>query len=276
MSTRPLTKTFGAQVLGVKLAEEPLTEALVERLKLLLRQHRLLLFRDQAPISGEQQVKLSQAFGELESTFSKHPRSPHPEIFRVSNWEGEGCTQVGRSGWHIDGTFLMKPFKIQTMHFPSTIKGGDTLFMPLKEFFESRSQELQTRWKNTWMITKYGVVHPLVHQHPLRQDMTMVFHCGRPFVAGWLQNQTVVPATVIQDEISANLEEAFPEIGFRAEWKQNDFAIIDNLAVAHFAVESTQTPHEQAGIRILHRTTISGEHIPRKSTGETSFQQIQT
>ena len=30
-------------------------------------------------------------------------RSPHPDVFRVSNDEREGCTGVGRTGWHIDG-----------------------------------------------------------------------------------------------------------------------------------------------------------------------------
>jgi len=29
----------------------------------------------------------------------------------VSNDEDEGCTGVGRTGWHIDGTFLDKPYK---------------------------------------------------------------------------------------------------------------------------------------------------------------------
>ena len=65
------------------------------------------------------QVQISQQLGEIESTFYKHPRSPHPDIFRVSNDENEGCTQVGRTGWHIDGTFQQMPFKYQTMHFHS-------------------------------------------------------------------------------------------------------------------------------------------------------------
>ena len=51
---------------------------------------------------------------------------PHPDIFRVSNDETEGCVGVGCTGWHIDGTFQWRPFKYQTMHFHSTCEGGET------------------------------------------------------------------------------------------------------------------------------------------------------
>ncbi len=54
--------------------------------------HRLLVFRDQGIVSGERQVEISRWFGELESTFYKHPHSPHPDVFRVSNDEQTGCT----------------------------------------------------------------------------------------------------------------------------------------------------------------------------------------
>ena len=56
--------------------------------------HRLVIFRDQGEVSGKQQVQISSWFGELESTFYKHPKSPHPDIFRVSNDNDQGCTGV--------------------------------------------------------------------------------------------------------------------------------------------------------------------------------------
>ena len=58
-------------------------------------------------------VEFSATLGKVESTFSKHPRSPHPDIFRVSNDHTEGCTGVGRTGWHVDGTFMRTPFMYQ-------------------------------------------------------------------------------------------------------------------------------------------------------------------
>lgn len=54
--------------------------------------HRVVVFRDQGVMSGQQQVNISEWFGPCESTFYKHPKSPHPDIFRVSNNKLEGCT----------------------------------------------------------------------------------------------------------------------------------------------------------------------------------------
>ena len=61
--------------------------------------HRLLVFRDQGVVSGERHVEISQLFGELESTFYKHPASPHPDVFRVSNDPAQGCTGGFACGW---------------------------------------------------------------------------------------------------------------------------------------------------------------------------------
>ena len=58
-----------------------------------VREHRLLVFREMpTSLSGKRQVEFSSRLGQVESTFYKHPRSPHPDVFRVSNDEGEGCT----------------------------------------------------------------------------------------------------------------------------------------------------------------------------------------
>lgn len=52
------------------------------------------MFKDQGVVSGERHVEISKWFGELESTFYKHPKSPHPDVFRVSNDSEEGCTGI--------------------------------------------------------------------------------------------------------------------------------------------------------------------------------------
>jgi taurine dioxygenase len=43
---------------------------------------------------------------------------------------------------------------------------------------------------------------------------------------------------------------------------QGDFALIDNLAVAHFAAPGTQRAAGEAGLRVLHRTTVAGDAAP--------------
>ena len=85
-----------------------------------------MVFRDQGIISGDRHVEISKWFGELESTFYKHPASPHPDVFRVSNDEREGCTGVGRTGWHVDGSFQPAPFSYSLYHIHSVPSSGDT------------------------------------------------------------------------------------------------------------------------------------------------------
>ena len=48
------------------------------------------------------------------------------------------------------------------------------------------------------------------------------------------------------------------------QWQPGDFIISDNLAVGHEAAPESQLPHEQVGLRILHRTTVKGKHRPSR------------
>lgn len=48
------------------------------------------------------------------------------------------------------------------------------------------------------------------------------------------------------------------------EWEEGDFLITDNLALAHEAAPETQYPVQEVGLRILHRTTVAGIHVPIK------------
>lgn len=66
--------------------------SVIEQIQKYVTEHRMLIFKDQGVISGDRHVEISRWFGELESTFYKHPKSPHPDIFRVSNDRNEGCT----------------------------------------------------------------------------------------------------------------------------------------------------------------------------------------
>lgn len=283
---RPLTKYFGAEVHGVDLTTINMKNpAFLDQLKRDLIQHRVLLFRNQQNLTGQRQVEISKMLGTVTSTFYKHPESPHPDIFRVSNNEDVGCTNVGRSGWHIDGTFMMRPFSYQTMYFESVVEGGDTYFIPLREFYDSQPEETQQRWKKLWMVTgrRQTPVHPLVCNHPYRSnnETTMLFHCGEPFVKGWFQEDengqvdtsNLLPSRPVQEELTQALDSKLDELGLRMQWQQGDFMINDNLGLVHYASEGTQADWRTVGLRILHRTTIVGgpDTVPQSLNGKSSF-----
>lgn len=116
---------LGVEIRGIDLKSK-LSSETIARIKDDVHKHRLLIFKNQGIISADRHVEISTWFGSLESTFYKHPRSPHPDVFRVSNDEREGCRNVGRTGWHIDGSFMEKPFSYALYHMVSVPKVGCT------------------------------------------------------------------------------------------------------------------------------------------------------
>eukprot|EP00798_Chlamydomonas_sp_ICE-L_P012409 gene12409-15598_t len=123
-------------------------------------------------------------------------------------------------------------------------------------------------------------MHPLVYQHPATADTTMLFHCGRPFCAGWGVStifpakvheaatpmppmRIILPGASIQDEITDAINTSTcngHDLVLTVKWQQHDFAILDNLALAHYAVPNTQKGAGASGLRILHRTTVYKGH----------------
>ncbi|MFB2981859.1 TauD/TfdA dioxygenase family protein [Microseira sp. BLCC-F43] len=103
---RPLTSFLGAEIQGVD-ASKALSTNTLTGLNDALIKHQLLVLRHQT-LTVEQQIAFSANFGKLEQ-FSPHPNYyKYPEIFPVSNRQGEGYLNVGHY-WHHDGSFLERP-----------------------------------------------------------------------------------------------------------------------------------------------------------------------
>ena len=109
---RPLSPSFGAEVLDFQLSSTPTAEA-VAMIRDLWAQHKLLLFRNQS-FDEAALVGFSKAFGALEIHVREEYLSPdHPEILYVSNIERDG-RRIGilsdnEVGWHYDQIYLPKP-----------------------------------------------------------------------------------------------------------------------------------------------------------------------
>eukprot|EP00091_Calanus_sinicus_P013436 TRINITY_DN29851_c0_g1_i1.p1 TRINITY_DN29851_c0_g1~~TRINITY_DN29851_c0_g1_i1.p1 ORF type:complete len:155 (+),score=27.22 TRINITY_DN29851_c0_g1_i1:27-467(+) len=107
---------LGCEVRGIKLSAD-ISDDVIAMIKEDVTKHRLLVFKNQEHLTPEQHLAVGRWFGEIESTFYNHPKSPHRDIFRVSNEKSEGCTNVGRTGWHIDGSFRYAPFSHSIYHY---------------------------------------------------------------------------------------------------------------------------------------------------------------
>lgn len=75
---------------------------------------------------------------------------------------------VGRTGWHIDGTFQKAPYAYSLYYMASVPKQGATVFAPLTEIIEGLSPEKYAEWDRLWMCSdrRSGPVHPLIYTHP--------------------------------------------------------------------------------------------------------------
>mmetsp|Transcript_31270 Transcript_31270/g.74322 ORF Transcript_31270/g.74322 Transcript_31270/m.74322 type:complete len:279 (+) Transcript_31270:303-1139(+) len=267
-----LLQGFGAQVKGVDL-NRLVPENVIERIRRDTYKHRLLLFKRQGTIVGSRHVEVSKWFGPIESRpFSKHPKSPHPDVFRVSNVRSEGCTGVGRTGWHIDGSFMDCPYQVSVYHMHSVPKRGATTFLPLAELVGRMSKAQATKWERLWMCSdrQSGPVHPVIYRHPRTGLPTMCLHLGMTAAFVWDKDKPGAERVTGPGETAELLEELGAliednrDLVYTHEWEEGDLLITDNLALAHEATPDTQRPVSEVGLRVLHRTTVAGVHVPQK------------
>nr|CAD7447277.1 unnamed protein product [Timema bartmani] len=177
---------------------------------------------------------------------------------------------VGRTGWHIDGSFQSAPFSYSLYHMVSVPKQGATAFAPLTELIEGLSPERRAEWKRLWMMSDRcsGPLHPLIYPHPHTGKMVMCFHTG--MVSGYVWDKGTERERYATDDefnrINQDIEDEFKKDGGKIQyvhqWSEGEFIISDNLAVGHEATPETQLPRSKVGLRVLHRTTIKGTHPP--------------
>ncbi|XP_045178049.2 alpha-ketoglutarate-dependent taurine dioxygenase-like [Mercenaria mercenaria] len=270
---------LGVEVRGFRLTKQSTySEELVEKIKKLVHKHRIVVFRDQGDVSGEKHVEISQWFGDIDGTVFEgdplfaHPKCPHPNVHRISNDPEEGCTNAGRSGWHIDGSFVQEPFGYALYHMPAVPKTGATEFIGFKELLESIPDEMRKRWERLWMVSDKGdkLIHPLVYPHPVTGNPAMCIHLGMTEAFIWDKGTTeerrtdAVETKELLEEIKNEIEKDGRRLVYPHEWRDGDFVITDNLAVGHFASANAIRPRSEVGLRILHRTTIKGISRPSK------------
>jgi alpha-ketoglutarate-dependent taurine dioxygenase len=62
-------------------------------------------------------------------------------------------TAVGRTGWHIDGSFQPAPFTYSLYHMVSVPLNGDTVFALLNEIVENLPSAKRNEWERLWMMS---------------------------------------------------------------------------------------------------------------------------
>ncbi|XP_002736248.1 alpha-ketoglutarate-dependent taurine dioxygenase-like [Saccoglossus kowalevskii] len=263
---------IGCEVHGIDIGL-PVSEKVIAQIKKDVTEHRILVFRNQHNIPPERHVEIGRWFGELESSmFYKHPKSPSPEIFRISNVKSEGSINRGRFGWHIDGSHFMKPVShtlYQIVHVPNE---GDTVYNPLNEIVQGLSTERLDRWERLWVRSNPPpqVIHPLIYSHPDTGKKVICIHLGTTASFIWDRGTNNERETGFDEtkELLAEIKHEFTKnqtLQYSHKWEVGDYIITDNLSVAHESAPSSQYSIEQVGLRVLHRVTVAGTNMPTKN-----------
>jgi taurine dioxygenase len=263
---------LGAAVEGIDLSnrETPPAE-LIKPLEEEMAKRGFLVFKNEQQISEEDFLRASCWWGgrELHSTHGVHPATPsgNRHIFRLSNDPAHGIPGVGPQ-WHNDGSFLPNTFSHSGYHIIRPAEnGGGTEFAHQGAAYDGLSPESQTFWSRLSSVnSNSGVVHPLVHEHPISGRKSVWLHLGMTGAVIEKRSKEEGFRLLDADELkqlchqyNALLNQGFKK-GYTIayEYEENDCVFIDNLAVAHRASESAHMPAEKQGLRIMHRSTVQG------------------
>lgn len=269
-----LLQPIGAQVRGIDLSAErtPPNEVL-EALERAMAHRGFLVFKNEKQLEEDQFLRASCWFGgrQLHSTHGVHPATPggNRHIFRLSNDRLHGIPGVGPQ-WHNDGSFIPATFSHSGYHIVRPAeRGGGTYFAHQGVAHDALPEEQQRRWRRLSSVNSAsGVVHPMVHEHPISKRKCIWLHLGMTgAVVEKVPNETrfrlLQPEELKQlcreynDALDAGLKGGY---ALCYEYRENDCLFIDNLAVAHRAAPEAHMPVEKQGLRIMHRSTVRGVH----------------
>lgn len=266
LSLYHLAPALGTEVHGIDLREELSTDV-VDFLKALLLQRKVIFFRDQE-ISVERQIEICRLWGELEIIDFLPQHSTHPEALHIKRGkDSKGYENI----WHSDVTWRECPSKasmLRAVKVPEV--GGDTMWAcmetayevlpePLKRFCEgltavhsvaqglSYTQGFDKMAEQTRRFPPQA--HPVIRTHP---------ETGRKSI--YVNRAHTSYLRGIDRHLGAELLNLLyrradvPEVQCRFHWRANSIAFWDNRSTQHYAI-SDYFPAE----REMYRVTVAGD-----------------
>tara|TARA_Y100000766_G_scaffold283601_1_gene299667 strand:+ start:852 stop:1697 length:846 start_codon:yes stop_codon:yes gene_type:complete len=269
-ATRPLTSTFGAEILDFQLTGNPDSED-TRAIKELWAEHKLLLFRNQS-FDEAALVGFSREFGDLEIHVREEYLSPeHPEILYVSNVKKDGrllgILADSEVGWHYDQIYLPRP-AVGSLLMADTLppEGGNTEFADMCAAWDALPEETQTRLDGCLANQSYeafnkaysvptnkkqkalspDIHHPIVRTHPVTHRKALYLCPGMTTeIVGWDPEKSAEMLEFLFDWTTR------PEFVYSHSWQPGDALMWDNACTMH-----RRDPFDPEHARLMKRTTI--------------------
>ncbi len=262
LQIKPLHPVFVAEISGVDLRKVPTPEE-VEAIVKAIDQYAVVVFRNEEPITQDQQMAFTRAFGPLDLGFkrvsNRHTRLQYHELADISN-VGENnevvdlnhfriLNNMANQMWHADSSFQKPGARYSMLHSvinPS--KGGETEFADMRHAYDTLPEDLKqeiegleaehfvfhsrfllgdTGYSETQVSALPPVRWPIVRTHP---------GSGRKhlFIGAHAREVIGLPTPVGRMLLSDLLEHATQrENVYRHEWRVGDLVIWDNRCTLH-------------------------------------------
>ena len=266
LTVTPLTAHIGAEIGGVRLADD-LPAEIVAELRALLLEWKVIFFREQHSLDRDRHVAFGRQFGELEV----HPLTPkdqdHPEIFVLP----AGGKAKAPGVWHSDVTWRPEPSLgsiLRAVELPPV--GGDTLWADMGVAYDLLDDATKAEIDELAAVHDYMrafawlypedkradaraahplVEHPVVRTHPETGRKTLYV------------NASFTSAIKGRDDdrgkqLLRRLERqaTIPDVQVRFKWEPGSVAFWDNRATQHI-VSNDFLPAR----RVMERVTVVGD-----------------
>ena len=271
LSTRPLTPTFGLEILDVDLRQP--TDNMIAEIDTLWVKHPVLLVRNQL-LDEVQQIAFSRRFGEINIHVRTDIRSrSHPEVVMVSNLRLEngdniGALASGEAKWHTDSCYKSKPDTgsiLYALEVPED--GGKTAWANLQLAYEALPDATKTKLEGKRGEYAYNIFnvditkdndiqdirtitpdvkHPMVLKQPVSERKGLYFD---PLQTYGIEDMDVSESRPLLDELTAHITQ--PNFIFEHRWRRGDIVLWDNCRVLH-----RREPFDPMVPRLMKRTTI--------------------
>jgi len=278
IEVKPLSGTFGAEVVGLNLAN--MDAAGFDEVYQLMVDHQVVVFRDQH-FEPAEYLAFAQQWGEIHQHPFMQGLEEYPGILEIVKTESD--KSAFGNAWHTDQSFMQKPAKF-TMLYAREVpqRGGDTLFANMYASFDALSDQMKSvlgglRGWNVGSREKLRATsqspaalgpsgmheqkppetlqteasHPLVRTHIDSGRKSLYFGGHTMHIDGMTQPESAPILKYLHTHATR------PEYLCRVKWAPDSLTIWDNRCVQHYAV------NDYDGLRRrMHRITIAGDETP--------------
>ncbi len=272
LKLEPLQPSIGTVVHGIDLATDIHDPEVVDFLRNLWLERRVIMFRNQNHLTRHQLADYAKKFGELGAQFGERehmPNSPQdinlqlkdetlPELLILPSDE---AVPNAASGWHADATWQPKPpMGSVLMCREAPPVGGDTCFCDCYAMWEGLPLKTKERVKDLSAVHMGNIghqmdgitpvsVHPVPRTHPETGRTTLYVQQG--FVRRFKDADHIPEEEQKALLLQMKMQEGRVEYTCRFSWEAGSIAMWDNRAVLHTA-SADFWPHS----RLMERLTI--------------------